>query len=364
MCGIAGIIGKPNSEAVLDEMLKVQNHRGPDFTGKFVEDKVALGHNRLSIIDLTDAANQPFHSNDNRFVLIFNGEIYNYKELKLELKDNYDFKTNSDTEVLLAAYLKWNKKALNKLNGMFSFVIWDKEKQSLFAARDRFGVKPFYYSLRNDTLYFASEIKTLFAAGVPKISNEQVWASFFVYGSYGMPNETFWQGISQLPGGHYLTFDNQNLEIRKWYFFEEEVLKCNKELSIEQVKRRYQELLEDSIKIRFRADVSIGFNVSGGLDSSTLLAFVNLFEDGKNINAYTFYTGDSNYDELPWVKELIDHTQNPLKTVKLEHKELKDLSQQMSAQQDEPFGGIPTIAYSQLFFQARKDDVVVLFDGQ
>ena len=364
MCGIAGIVGRNASEAIIDGMLLAQKHRGPDFTGKHIENDLALGHNRLSIIDLSPQGNQPFYSNDKRYILVYNGEIYNYLELRETLKDTFDFQTESDTEVLLAAFIHWGKDCLPKLNGMFSFAIWDTKKNEFFAARDRFGVKPFYYTLKDDSFYFASEIKTLFAGGIVKKTNDSVWAGYFAFGSYGMPNETFWDGIDQLAGGHSLAYKNGEVAIERWYVFEKEVEKYRKDLSFEEVKITYQNLLEDSIKLRFRADVPVGFNVSGGLDSSTLLALVNRNEKGARVNAYTFYTNDPNYDELPWVEELLGNTQNPLNKILLSASEVKDLSIKMSCFQDEPFGGVPTIAYGKIFRQAREDKVLVLLDGQ
>ncbi|GHC59919.1 asparagine synthase (glutamine-hydrolyzing) [Ulvibacter litoralis] len=364
MCGIAGIIGESASEKTLNTMLARQKHRGPDNTGKCIEIDAVLGHNRLSIIDLSAEANQPFYSIDKQYILVFNGEIYNYLELKKELEPNYKFTTTSDTEVLLAAYLQWGSECLSKCNGMFSFAIWDTVEKKLFGARDRFGVKPFYYSIQDSSFYFASEIKTLFSAAIPKKANEKVWASYFAFGSYGMPNETFWEGIEQLPGGHFFEFKEGELTIKKWYVFEEEVKKHKVDRSFEEVQAVYKDLLADSIKLRFRADVPIGFNVSGGLDSSTLLAMVAETENGENINAYTFYTGDENYDELPWVEGLIENTKNPLHKIKLNVADVKSLSESMSSFQDEPYGGVPTVAYGEIFKQARKDGVLVLLDGQ
>lgn len=385
MCGIAGIIGE-YKELQLDAMLAIQHHRGPDATRKyFDENYAALGHNRLAIIDLSPKSNQPFLDPSGRYALVFNGEIYNYIELKAELLGQYDFKTESDTEVLLAAFIIYGKKCLEKFNGMFAFAIWDNQEKKLFAARDRFGVKPFYYSFKNETLYFSSEIKALHAAEIAKIRNEQVWASYFAYGSYGMPDQTFWEGIAQLPGGHFLEYQNQHLETRKWYCFEEEVAKQPQNRTYNQAKEQYVGLLKDSIRLRFRADVPLGFNISGGLDSSVLLALVNLQEKDnintngniidKNqkskivnlqstINSYTFYTNNPDYDELPWVEAMIAKTKNPLTKVLLQADEVPDLAQKMAWQQDEPFGGIPTLAYSKIFEQARKDGVLVLLDGQ
>lgn len=377
MCGIAGIIGN-YKEFHLDAMLVSQHHRGPDATGKYFDaGYAALGHNRLAIIDLSTQSNQPFADNSGRYVLVFNGEIYNYIEIKTALQNQYDFKTESDTEVLLASFIVYGKSCLQKLNGMFSFAIWDNQEKKMFAARDRFGIKPFYYSLFNDNFYFSSEIKALHAAGIIKKPNEKVWASYFAFGSYGMPDETFWNEIVQLPGGHFLEYENKNLTLKKWYFFEDEVAKQPKNLTFKQAKEQYVDLLKDSINLRFRADVSLGFNISGGLDSSVLLALVNLEENNKpknqksktvdlqsKINAYTFYSNNLEYDELPWVEKMILKTKNPLTKVLLQANEVPVFSTKISWQQDEPFGGIPTLAYAKIFKQARKDEVLVLLDGQ
>lgn len=364
MCGIAGIIGSLANEPNMTQMLNSQKHRGPDHMGISAFENCILGHNRLSIIDLSSNANQPFIDNKNRYTIVFNGEIYNYLEIKNELSSSYNFVTKSDTEVLLAAYVYWGKNCLHKLNGMFSFAIWDNQKEELFAARDRFGVKPFYYTIEDNNFVFASEIKTIHAFGVKKQMNETTWASYLSYGSYGAPDETFWENISQLPGGHYFKYSKNKLAIKKWYVFEDEVKKYSNKLSFNEVKRKYTELLKDSIKLRFRADVPVGFNVSGGLDSSALLTFVNQQSDGTNVNAFTFYTGDKNYDELPWVEEMISITQNPLHKVLLTTDGLDNDIQTMANIQDEPYGGIPTIAYSKIFEEAREKGVLVLLDGQ
>lgn len=365
MCGIAGIIGPDPTEANINQMLQQQAHRGPDHTGVYLDKGfAAIGHNRLSIIDLSAKANEPFRDNSGRYFLTFNGEIYNYKELRKELKHFYDFKTASDTEVLLAAYIKWGRECLQKFNGMFAFAIWDNREKKLFAARDRFGVKPFYYTRENGHLYFSSEIKALKAVRSNNQPNEKVWASYFSFGSYGMPHETFFRNIQQLPGSHYLEFSKDDLNTERWYNFETNISKIKSNHSFEEAKEIYFDLLKESVKLRFRADVPVAFNLSGGVDSSLLLALVNLFEDKRKINAYTFYTGDERYDELPWVEKMIGGTQNPLEKVKLSASEVPDLSQTIGDLQDEPFGGIPTLAYSKIFRQAQKDGVKVLLDGQ
>ena len=366
MCGIAGIIGKNANETTLDAMLESQKHRGPDARGQYFDPGfAALGHNRLSIIDLAECSNQPFHDVSGRYVLVFNGEIYNYLELREKLKAHYVFKTQSDTEVLLAAWIFWGKACLDEFNGMFSFAIWDNLEKTLFAVRDRFGVKPFNYAIVDDTLYFASEIKAIHAAGIEKSANEKVWASYFVYGSYGNPDETFWNGIKQLPAGHWLEFKNKHLTLGKWYDFVAEVAKQPQDFSYQQSKEHYIELLKDSIALRFRADVNVGFNISGGLDSSVLLAMVNDYSHwSSNINAYTFYCDDPNYDELHWAEMMISETSNPLHKVLLQPEDVPQLAAKIALHQDEPFGGIPTLAYAKVFEKARAENVIVLLDGQ
>ncbi len=365
MCGIAGIIGVKQSSELLEKMLEAQGHRGPDFTGMFFDgNRNALGHNRLSILDLSEASNQPFYSEDQRFVLVFNGEIYNYLELKKELENEFTFHTSSDTEVLLKAYEKWGVECLNKFNGMFSFAIWDRKKESLFAARDRFGVKPFFFHNEDEKLIFASEIPAIFKSGVKKKPNQKVWASFFSNGSYGLPNETFWEGVNQLPGGHFLQFESGNLTIKKWYSFKDRVENLF-HTSQKNEQDYIDALMRESIRLRFRADVPVGFNLSGGLDSSTLLSLVSSeFPDSNSIEAFTFYTGDERYDELPWVNQMISRTTFPLNKCLLTSEEVPNLTSEMSKIQMEPFGGIPTLAYSKVFKEARSRGTIVLLDGQ
>lgn len=365
MCGVAAIVGPKASLQNLEAILALQHHRGPDYTGYWVEpNQIALGHNRLSIIDLSAAANQPFVSSDGRYHLVFNGEIYNYLELKQKLRFDFEFKTNSDTEVLLAAFIKWGKECLAELNGMFAFIIWDKKDQSLFAARDRFGVKPLYFSQLADSLILSSEIRPHWQIGIPKVPNSDVWHSYLTKGQYGMPDETFWKGIHQIPGGHYLTLKNGDIEIRSWYdFVTKSMALINHQENDEEAY--ILDLLKDSVRLRFRADVPVGFNLSGGLDSSTLLALVSdAYPDEKKIEAFTFFTGDERYDELPWVRQMLVGKPYPLNTCKLEVSDIPYLTQKIASVQDEPFGGIPTLAYAKVFEEARKKGFLVLLDGQ
>lgn len=368
MCGIAGIVGlKTDYSEALGQMVAIQSHRGPDAFASFHSNHVSLGHNRLSIIDLHESANQPFHSSCGRYCIVFNGEIYNYIRLKDKLPE-VTFLTRSDTEVLLELYIKYGPSMLDWINGMFAFAIWDKLNHRLFCARDRFGVKPFYYSFQDDTLFFASEIKALHAAGIKRDMNDKVFSEYFKKGTYGMPDETFWKGIDQLPGGHLLTFDlsSNQIRIKSYYDFVTRVSHTQQYHSFEEIQEKYLELLIDSVSLRFVSDVPVGFNLSGGLDSSLLLALVNTtnprIED--KIEAFSFYTGHQDYDELPYVQQLLEGYDNPLNAIQLTSDLLPSLAEEMVRFQDEPYGGFPTIAYAQLFFHARNKGIKVLLDGQ
>jgi asparagine synthase (glutamine-hydrolysing) len=363
MCGILGVLGHRSKEwfqrsAELEPVLK---HRGPDAFLTTLDETSScfLAHWRLKIIDLSDDANQPMQSSCKRYTIVFNGEIYNYLELKKELVSTHHFLTKSDTEVLLAGYKQWGKSLLPKLKGMFSFAIWDNHTHELFAARDRFGVKPFYYYHKEQEFVFASEIK-----GVKKIvgkvsPNETTWSNYLKFGTYGNGVGTFHDKIFELPAGSCMTVFKGEVNVSKWYNFEDNV---NQILDSDNVMQLFDEKINKAIQYRFRADVPLGINLSGGIDSSTLLALTAQLH--HNIQGFTFYTGHEAYDELEWVERLVDGSHVTLNPVKLSAQEIPSLASHMTHIQDEPFGGIPTLAYGKVFEAARKKGVVVLLDGQ
>ena len=365
MCGIAGIISeKAGLENNLRGMLDAQHHRGPDYTGIYKGKGVYLGHNRLSIIDLSNEANQPFISNDNRFLIVFNGEIYNYLELREELSSFYKFKTKCDTEVLLAAFIKWGSGCLNRLVGMFSFAIWDSQTKSLFAARDRYGVKPFHYSISEDKFIFSSEIKAVWSSGlVSKQMEDSVWASYLAYGIYADVNNTFWKNIFQLPAGHFLTYQKQDLQIKKWYHFIDNVNGINVPEEQSHISEMLEEKLLKSIKYRLHADVNVGFNLSGGIDSTLLFLLIQKQLDFDYTTAFTFYSNDKRYDELDWVNQIIGDTQLNWEKVLVSSTEIPALAKFMQDKQDEPYSGIASLAYSKVFEAARNKNFIVLLDG-
>jgi len=368
MCGISGIIGPDWKSDKIQLMLASQHHRGPDDNGSYVDTDhlVALGHNRLSIIDLSAAGHQPMPNHRATQWIVFNGEIYNYRELRSEL-NSYPYQSHTDTEVILAAYEKWGEDCLSHFIGMFAFAIWDESQQTLFAARDRFGVKPFYYqaSPSGDRLQFASEIKSLHASGVPREPDSVTWATYLTCGLYDHSERTFWKSICSLPPGHALRWRKQGLSLWQWYDLAKRVGDQEDMREEAEVKDEYRALLEENVRLRFRSDVPVGINLSGGLDSALLLGLVQEIQGAESdINVFTFITGDARYDELPWVQQMLDQTCHPHHLCRLTPEELPALAATVQKQQDEPFGGFPTLAYSKVFEHARELGVSVLLDGQ
>jgi len=367
MCAIAGIVGSVTGERRLPAMLAAQRHRGPDGTGSFVSPgaRAALGHDRLAIIDLSDEARQPM-SRDGRRWIVFNGEIYNYRELARELGSRYALRTRSDTEVLLAAYEAWGAACLDRLIGMFAFAIWDDREQTLWAARDRFGVKPFHYaSGPAGEFLFSSEIKALHAAGVAREPDAAVWAAYLASGMSDVSGRTFWKGVSALPPGHTLTWKDGALRVERWYDLAERSGQGWDRRPEEEVEEEYRALLADAVALRFRSDVPVGINLSGGVDSSTLLGMVHAVRGADDdVSAFTFSTGDPRYDELPWVRAMLERTRHPHVDCRLRAADVPALAASVAESEDEPFGGIPTLAYARLFEEARRRGVIVLLDGQ
>jgi len=319
----------------------------------------------LSIIDLSDAGRQPMASADGRVWIAFNGEIYNYRELRATLSD-YPYRSQTDTEVLLAAYERWGPACLDRLLGMFAVLIWDSRRRTLFAARDRFGVKPLYYHLAADgQLSLASEIKALHAAGVPAEPDTVTWATYLTRGLYDYGPRTFWQDVHSLPAGHYLTWRDGQVRIQRWYDLAERTGTQDEPRSTADVAEEYADLMRQCVELRFRSDVPVGINLSGGLDSSTLLGLVHAVQgaDSETI-AFTYTCGDPAYDETPWVEQMLARTRHPWNLCHFAAADVPELAERVQWHQDEPFGGLPTLAYARVFAEARAAGVIVLLDGQ
>lgn len=276
MCGIAGIIDDRNKvepEHILD-MTNAIRHRGPDDGGVWISLKsnVGLGHRRLSFLDLSENGKQPLANEDGTLLITFNGEIYNFRLLKDELLQlGHKFKSNTDTEVLVHAYEEWGEKMLNKLVGMWAFAIWNEKEQTLFAARDRFGIKPFYYGLQNGKFVFASEIKAI--AALPEFKrtlNFTAFADYFNYRYIPSPN-TIWNEVQKLPPAHYLVLKNGEVTITEYWKLESK----NNNVKHEQLVEEINDILFDSVKLHAVSDVPIGAFLSGGYDSSAIVYYLH-----------------------------------------------------------------------------------------
>ena len=258
MCGINGILHLSNTIIDENQLLKMRDvleHRGPDSAGFFIDKNIGLGHRRLSIIDTSSAGHQPFHSENGRYILVFNGEIYNYASFYPELESKgIKLKSGSDTEVLLKLFELYGLEMLSRLNGMFAFAIWDKEEKKLVLVRDRMGVKPLYYSFYQNTLYFASEQKALFVAGIPiQISNHGLEEYFF--NRFVAGENTLYHNVNKLLPGHHMTIDaNGNTKIIKWWNLKEEIQNHSPILN---PKKWFEEIFFESVKLRMVSDVPL-----------------------------------------------------------------------------------------------------------
>ncbi|HEY4486799.1 MAG TPA: asparagine synthase (glutamine-hydrolyzing) [Candidatus Paceibacterota bacterium] len=368
MCAIIGVFGKemPNQRQ-FEQARDTMEHRGPNDAGLYYMpgEGVALGFRRLSIIDLSEAGHQPFSSADGRFVVVFNGEIYNYLELRKELSGLYVFKTETDTEVLLASFIVWGAGCLQKLNGMFAFTIWDSKERKLFCARDRLGIKPFFYFLKNSTLYFSSEIKGLLALGVPRIPNEDVIFEYLSYGMYDHTEETFFGGIKQLKAGYYAVFDSQDgsFEFKQYWTLKNSIGK-NDYIQKQEAHEAFKALMRDSIMLRFRSDVPVGIILSSGLDSNSLLYYSkNIL--GGDIDTFSMCYRSEEFNECGLIGDyLTDAQRKKWHTVTPEPSRAIEEALPMNKTQDQPFGGIPTIAMAHLYPLADHNNVTVLLSGQ
>ena len=297
MCGISGIIADFENSKLIEVVHKMTDrlaHRGPNAEGFYVDENIAFGHRRLSIIDLSDESNQPFIDNTGRYIIVFNGEIYNYKEIKLLLTD-YNFRTEGDTEVILAAYIKWGELCLDHLNGMFAFSIWDKNENKLFIARDRLGVKPFYYFHNADFFAFSSEIRSLLSSClIERKVNFEAIKDFLTYSSVSAPN-TIIKNIFQLMPGECGILIDGKLE-KKYYWQIEKNYVGTVPDNYEIIKKDIKNLLTASVERRLISDVPLGAFLSGGIDSSSIVAL--MAEVSSNpVNTFSIVFNERMYDE-------------------------------------------------------------------
>lgn len=367
MCAIIAQCGGKLNKSRFILARDLMKKRGPDDAGVFYNDaqSVALGHRRLSIIDLSSAGKQPMQSADKRYTIIFNGEIFNFLELKKELPD-YHFRTETDTEVLLAAYATWGPACLKKLNGQFAFAIYDSHKKELFFARDHFGIKPLYYSTQNSSLTLASEIKALLALGVPAVPNDRVIYEFLRYSWYDHSQDTFFQGIKRLSPGQYAIWRKNSLTIKTYWDLADMRDREGQSDHLTEGKaiELFKALMSDAIRLQFRSDVPVGMTLSSGLDSMSMLFFANSVM-GSDIRLYSAGLSDPRYDEVCQLKEWLSARQKKfLTTSVLTPERVWPLAEKLLRVQDEPYGGLSTINYFNLYDKTHIPGVTVLLEGQ
>jgi asparagine synthase (glutamine-hydrolysing) len=363
MCGIIGFQSKEinNKEELINIMLNTIKHRGPDDEGFFANKDIALGHVRLAIIDLAHAK-QPMHSKDGRYCIVFNGEIYNYLELRKDLvAKGYSFQTHSDTEVLLNMYIEYGAKSLSHINGMFAFAIYDQTKKELFLARDPFGVKPLYYCCNNNNFVFASEIKALLK--YPNIKAEIDEHSLYEYLTFQfvLDKHTLFNKIYKLEPAHYIIVKNNNIIDKKEYWTPN--YSINENITQEEAADQLLCLLDNSINIQTRADVPLGSYLSGGLDSSivSLLASKNYF---GQFNNFTGAFKDSlDYDETNYAKILNQKSKSKLNLIYPTHKDFIKNFEKIIYHLDEPCGG-PGVFPQYMVSKLASKHVKVVLGGQ
>jgi asparagine synthase (glutamine-hydrolysing) len=394
MCGIAGIIEKRSQEmresrATLErditKMNEAQKHRGPDGEGVFVETNdghvFGFGHRRLAILDLSPAGHQPMvlkTFKGKRLVLTYNGEIYNYLELRSELQaKGYRFTSGTDSEVLIRAYEEWGPLCLAKFNGMFAFAIYDEDKQVIFAARDRFGVKPFYYRETRDRFEFASEIKGILSLGRASSIDDQTVVDYLLTGHLGISERTFFKDVKELRPGHFLKFDlrDKKWTISRWYDLSSRVEALEhafreRPLSRKEAASEVQRVLTDAVRVRLRSDVPVGTCLSGGIDSSSIASIAAdlhssqspVGRKGTRFIGITASSLDPKNDETAYAK-LVAESRN-LDWHCVRPQSFLEKLEEVIQLQDEPFGGLSIFMQEAVMAKASELKVPVLLDGQ
>lgn len=362
MCGITGWIKLENkssqnhSEAVLHSMCEAMKHRGPDSEGLWLDEKVALGMRRLSIIDLA-TGEQPVYNEDKSVVVVMNGELYNFREIRSDLeKRGHKFETQTDTEILPHLYEEYGEAMLEQINGMFAFALWDKRKQKLLIARDKFGEKPLYYGVFDGKLLFASELKVLLAnPSVKSEINLNSLRQFLSFDYVPAPNSIF-QGISKLPAAHFLTIENGEIKTKRYWNLTWEKTKTE---SLEKSAEELRELLADAVRMRLVADVPLGILLSGGIDSSTVAALATQFSTEK-VKTFSIGFEEDSFDESKYARQVAKHLDTEHYEDKLSVEKAADLISEIGLWLDEPMSDgslIPTLLLSRF---VRKHVTVAL----
>jgi asparagine synthase (glutamine-hydrolysing) len=371
MCGICGIVrlGAPPETAAVEAMAAALDHRGPDGSGSYAAEGVALGFRRLAIIDLSDAGNQPFATGDGTLQLLHNGEVYNYRELRRELEaKGRRFRSATDTEVILAAYEEWGDACVERFNGMWAIAIWDGRKRRLFCSRDRFGVKPFYYRLDGGRFAFASEPCAFRADPETRLeANGPVVRDYLEQAYLDHTDETFFDGIRRLPPAHSLVFDDRGLQLARYWSLEPH------DPPTADAAEAVRELFMDSVRLRLRSDVPVGTCLSGGIDSSSIVVTVdrllrdeheNALAVGERQRTFTVFFEDPGFDERPYAEAVVDGTHSDAHWVTFGPSDLAGDLPRIVEAQGEPFGSTSIAAGWYVLRAAKQAGLTVMLDGQ
>jgi asparagine synthase (glutamine-hydrolysing) len=373
MCGFVGRYIRNGSlikPTTLNFALDLLKHRGPDSSGQCTFDLepgvLQFGFRRLSIIDLSISGNQPFTSSDKRFVMVFNGEIYNYLELRnLLISKGHIFKSHSDTEVLISAWQEWGIESVRKLIGMFSIIIYDKLKSELWCIRDAYGIKPFFYSYTNDDFSFASEINALVKMnGFPPRMNQDIAMKYIIEGEYDRSVDTFFEGVFQLQPGHYFKIElKKSISIHsdRWWFPD---VHEDKSLSFKEAAETLREQFLESIKIHLRSDVRVATALSGGLDSSAIVSAVRKIEPDIDIHTFSYAADDAKINEGKWIDLVNSKTHSIPHLVEISPTDFYNDLNDLIRTQGEPFGSTSLYAQYKIYRTAREAGVTVILDGQ
>lgn len=372
MCGISvwfqnnGLINKNKFE----KMNNIIRHRGPDDEGYYYDLSLAMGHRRLAIIDVSANGHQPFMYKD-RYALVYNGEIYNYIELKKELElKGYRFYTETDTEVLIAMYDCYGEECTRYLNGMWAFVIYDKKERVLFGSRDRFGIKPLYYYFDNEKLLLASEIKQILAVEEKCAQvNRSILERYLVYGDLDYSDETFFKNIYKIPMGNSFQYKLDDYNFKLFSYYEPDCSqKGRKYKNYQEACDSFFKAFEQSVKLRLRSDVKVGYCLSGGLDSSAIVCMANkvLKESmcGRKQHTVSSCSDDIQYDEQEYIDEVITQTDFVSHKIFPSEGKLFDELDKIIWHMDEPFGSTSIYAQWNVFKKAKECNLKVMLDGQ
>ncbi|MDO4963074.1 MAG: asparagine synthase (glutamine-hydrolyzing) [bacterium] len=353
MCGFTGYVGKNIDKKIIKDMNDMIIHRGPDDSGYYIDNDISMGFRRLSIIDLSHGS-QPMKNEDSSMIITFNGEIYNFKELKKELtKKGHKFKNNSDTEVIIHGYEEYKEKIVDKLRGMFAFVIWDKKNKELFGARDYFGIKPFYYYLDNDLFIYGSEIKSFIKhPDFKKEINSEALKTYLTF-QYSALDETFFKGVYRLKPGHYFKYKDGNLTVKSYFDYTYEESSKKLDTLIKEINREVSE----SVRYHKISDVKVGAFLSGGVDSSYIVSLL------KPDTTYSVGFNFEGFDETVDAKRLSEILKINNKSKMINCDEFMEGVKKVQYYSDEPHANLSAVP---LYYLSRlaSDDVKVVLSGE